>query len=124
MGHQRTDLQISLALWWKNLKATNPVLKPTLIPFYKPDVYPIVLQRSVSVYGQLLGSSDVDAIEDQQNTINRLEQKIIDRLIKAGTRITLQAQQAQAQTMPGQALAGGGMPAPGTNPQVSPAMGG
>ena len=67
----------------------NPVLKPTLIPFYKPDVYPIVLQRSVSVYGQLLGSSDVDAIEDQQNTINRLEQKIIDRLIKAGTRFTL-----------------------------------
>lgn len=70
-------------------KDGNPVLKPTLIPFYKPDVYPIVLQRSVSVYGQLLGSSDVDAIEDQQNTINRLEQKIIDRLIKAGTRITL-----------------------------------
>lgn len=67
----------------------NPVLKPTLIPFYKPDVYPIVLQRSVSVYGQLLGSSDVDVIEDQQNTINRLEQKIIDRLIKAGTRVTL-----------------------------------
>lgn len=67
----------------------NPVLKPTLIPFYKPDVYPIVLQRSVSVYGQLLGSSDVDAIEDQQNTINRMEQKIIDRLMKAGTRITL-----------------------------------
>lgn len=66
-----------------------PVLKPTLVPFYKPDVYPIVLQRSVSVYGQLLGSSDVDVIADQQNTINRLEQKIIDRLIKAGTRITL-----------------------------------
>ncbi len=65
------------------------VMKPTLIPFYKPDVYPVVLQKSVSVYGQLLGSSDVDVIEDQQNTINRLEQKIIDRLIKAGTRITL-----------------------------------
>ncbi|MBQ7344761.1 MAG: hypothetical protein IJW45_01695 [Oscillospiraceae bacterium] len=66
-----------------------PVLRPTMIPFYKPDVYPIVLQRSVSRYGQLLGSSDVDAIEDQQNTINRLEQKIIDRLVKAGTRVTL-----------------------------------
>ena len=36
----------------------------------------------------------------------------------------LQAQQAQAKAMPGQALAGGGMPAPGPNPQVSPAMGG
>ena len=67
----------------------NPVLRPTLIPFYKPGVFPIVLQRSVTVYGQLLGNSDVDMIQDQQNTINRLEQKIIDRLIKAGTRITL-----------------------------------
>ena len=67
----------------------EPVVKPTLIPFYKPDVYPIILQRSVSVYGQLLGSSDADVIADQQNTINRLEQKIIDRLLKAGTRITL-----------------------------------
>lgn len=67
----------------------EPVLKPTLIPFYKPDVYPIILQRSVSVYGQLLGNSDVDAISWQQNTTNRMEQKIIDRLIKAGSRVTL-----------------------------------
>lgn len=67
----------------------NAVMRPTMLPFYKPDVYPIVLQRSVSVFGQLLGNSDVDAIEDQQNTINRLEQKIIDRLLKAGTRVTL-----------------------------------
>lgn len=67
----------------------NAVMQPTLIPFYKPDLYPVILQRSVSEYGQLLGSSDVDMIADQQNTINRLEQKIIDRLIKAGTRITL-----------------------------------
>lgn len=65
------------------------VMQPTLIPFYKPDLYPIILQRNVSVFGQLLGSSDVDIIRDQQNTINRIEQKIIDRLIKAGTRITL-----------------------------------
>ena len=38
---------------------------------------------------QLLGNSDVDVIEDQQNTINRLEKKVIDRIVKAGTRITL-----------------------------------
>ena len=70
----------------------GPAMVPTQVPYYVPDVYPIVLQRSVSVYGQLLGNSDVDAIEDQQNTTNRLEQKIIDRLIKAGTRITLPPQ--------------------------------
>ena len=65
------------------------VMQPTLVPYYKPDVIPIVLQKNVSVYGQLLGNSDVDAIEDQQNTVNRMEQKVIDRLIKAGTRITM-----------------------------------
>ena len=62
---------------------------PTRIPYYKPDVYPLFLQRNISLYGKLLGDSDVDKIRDQQNTINRMEQKIIDRLIKAGTRITL-----------------------------------
>lgn len=67
------------------------VMRPTRIPFYRPDVFPVVLQKSVSVYGQLLGNSDVDVIEDQQNTTNRMEKKIIDRLVKAGTRITLPA---------------------------------
>ena len=64
------------------------VMRPTKIPFYRPDVFPVVLQKSVSVYGQLLGNSDVDVIED---TTNRMEKKIIDRLVKAGTRITLPA---------------------------------
>lgn len=67
------------------------VMRSTRIPFYRPDVFPVVLQKSVSVYGQLLGNSDVDVIEDQQNTTNRMEKKIIDRLVKAGTRITLPA---------------------------------
>lgn len=67
----------------------QPAMVPTLIPFYRPDIYPLVLQRSVSMFGQLLGSSDVDAIRDQQNTTNRIEKKIIDRLLKAGTRVSL-----------------------------------
>lgn len=65
------------------------VLRPTRLPYYKPDVFPVFLQRNVSLFGQLLGDSDVDKIADQQNTVSRLERKIIDRLIKAGTRITL-----------------------------------
>lgn len=62
---------------------------PTKIPYYRPNIFPIILQKSVSVYGQLLGNSDVDQIRTQQNTINRLEKKILDRLCKAGTRYTL-----------------------------------
>ena len=66
-----------------------PVMQPTVLPYYKPDVFPVFLQKNVSTFGKLLGDSDVDAIQDQQNTVNRMEQKIIDRFIKAGTRITL-----------------------------------
>ena len=65
---------------------------PTKVPYFKPDVYPLVLQRNVSIFGQLLGDSDADKIEDQQNTINRLEKKIIDRMIKAGSRILMPGQ--------------------------------
>jgi len=57
---------------------------PTRIPYYKPDLFPVILQRNVSVYGQLLGASDLDAIADQQNTTNRIEQQIIDKLVQAG----------------------------------------
>ena len=70
-------------------EAGLPVLTPTKLPYYKPDVFPVFLQRNVSLFGKLLGDSDADKIEDQQNTVSRMETKIIDRLIKAGTRITL-----------------------------------
>ena len=36
------------------------VVVPTRIPSYKPGRYPLVLQKNVSVYGRLLGDSDVD----------------------------------------------------------------
>lgn len=57
---------------------------PTRLPYYKPDLFPVILQKNVSVYGQLLGASDLDAIEDQQNTTNRIEQQIVDKLVQAG----------------------------------------
>ena len=66
-----------------------PVTRPTVLPYYKPDLFPVFLQKNVSLFGRLLGDSDVDKITDQQNTISRMETKIIDRFIKAGTRITL-----------------------------------
>ena len=68
---------------------TEAVAVPTKIPFYKPDIYPVVLQKNVSVYGRFLGDSDVDKIASHQNAINRVEAKIIEKLLKAGSYITL-----------------------------------
>ncbi len=62
---------------------------PTKIPYYKPNIYPVILQKNVSVYGRFLGDSDIDKIRDQQNTTNRIEAKILDKLLKSGSYITL-----------------------------------
>ena len=70
-------------------KDGKPRLIPTRIPAYKPDCYPLIMQRNVSIFGQLLGDSDVDKIADQQNSLNWLQGKIDERLLDAGTIITL-----------------------------------
>ena len=59
------------------------------IPYYKPNVFPLVLQQNVSVYGRLMGESDVDKQASLQKGLNTMEQKLFDRFLKAGTKITL-----------------------------------
>lgn len=66
--------------------------EPTRIPYYKPDIFPVILQRNVSSFGRFLGESDIDKIRDQQNTINRLETKIIEKLVTSGSYLSLPAQ--------------------------------
>ena len=68
-----------------NLKLTAR----STIPYYKPNSMPVVLQKNISQYGRLLGESDVDKLEDQQNTIKRMDKKMIDRIVTAGTIIGL-----------------------------------
>lgn len=64
-------------------------MQPTKIPYYNPRIYPIVLQKSISMFGQLLGESDIDKIKYQQNTANRLATKMLDKLLKAGSFATM-----------------------------------
>ena len=64
-------------------------LVPTEVPYYKPRIYPVILQKNTYGYGQLLGDSDVDKIRDQQNTVNRLEAKILDQICKGGSLLSL-----------------------------------
>lgn len=66
-----------------------PVMVSTRIPYYKPDVYPIVVRKNVSKFGRFLGSSDIDAIADQQNTMNQLSTKIKTKVLGGGSFTTL-----------------------------------
>lgn len=68
---------------------TEQAITPVRVPYYTPNIYPVILQKNVSVFGQFLGDSDIDKIQTQQNTINRLEAKIIEKLLKSGSYVTL-----------------------------------
>lgn len=58
------------------------------IPYYKPDIYPIVPRKNVSAWGKVLGDSDVDKIADQQNTIKKCDTRIQEKLDKGGSVLT------------------------------------
>lgn len=64
-------------------------LEPTVLPYYKPNVYPIVLRKNVSQFGRYLGGSDVDKIEDQQESIKKLGTKALEKVLKGGSIVTL-----------------------------------
>jgi len=69
----------------ENAHLWEPVMEPTRIPYYKPDLYPLVLRKNVSVNGRFLGSSDVDMIEDQQETTKKISTKINEKVFKGGS---------------------------------------
>lgn len=62
--------------------------RPTRIPRYKPDIYPIVVRKNVSSWGKALGDSDIDKIMDQQNMIKKCDSRIQEKLDKGGSIFT------------------------------------
>ena len=73
-----------------NAYEAEPILteRPTRIPRYKPDIYPIVIRKNVSSWGKALGDSDVDKIMDQQNMIKKCDSRIQEKLDKGGSIFT------------------------------------
>lgn len=63
----------------------RPVRQTVRVPYYKPDKFPFILQKNVSVFGQLWGESDIDRVEDQQNAINNLTAAMIENLLAGGS---------------------------------------
>lgn len=59
------------------------------IPYYKPNVYPVVLRKNITQNDRLLGGSDVAVIIDQQDTVKKLGSKINEKLLKGGSFVTL-----------------------------------
>ena len=59
------------------------------IPYYKPNVFPLVLRKNVSKKKSLLGVSDSDVIEDQQDAVKKYGSKLQEKILKGGSIVTL-----------------------------------
>ena len=61
-----------------------PVMEQTRLPFYKPTMLPIVIRKNTSAEKKLFGQSDCEFIRPQQQAINKLESRIMEKLIRGG----------------------------------------
>lgn len=61
-----------------------PQFAKTRLPFYKPNMLPIVIRKNTSQEDSVLGQSDCEYIRPQQQAINKIESRIVDKLLKAG----------------------------------------
>ena len=61
----------------------------TVLPYYTPSVFPIIMRKNVSLYGQFGGESDCELIADLQTAHNKLYSKVQEKLLKGGSVLTL-----------------------------------
>ena len=60
------------------------VIEKTRIPYYVPRDFPIVIRKNTTVEGSLLGGSDPEYIRPEQQAINKVESRILKKLLRAG----------------------------------------
>ena len=58
--------------------------EPTKLPFYSLDVFPIVIRRNTSREKCIFGQSDCEFIRPQQQAINKVESRIVKKLMRSG----------------------------------------
>ncbi len=60
------------------------VLERTKIPYYTPRLFPIVIRKNTSAENSLFGQSDCEYIRPEQQAINKIETRILQKLLRAG----------------------------------------
>ncbi|MBR2965079.1 MAG: hypothetical protein IKC34_00860 [Clostridia bacterium] len=54
------------------------------LPYYLPKHFPIIVRKNTSADGMLLGQSDCEYIRPLQQAINKVESRILQKLLRAG----------------------------------------
>ncbi len=59
-------------------------MKSTEIPYYTPKSFPLVIRKNTSFSESLFGQSDCEFIRPEQQAINKIESRILQKLLRAG----------------------------------------
>ena len=63
--------------------ASGYAMGKTSIPYYTPSSFPIVIRKNTSFGDSLIGQSDCEYIRPEQQAINKIESRILQKLIRA-----------------------------------------
>jgi hypothetical protein len=67
----------------------QPIIpKGTVLPYFTPDRYPIVLRENVPIPFDFGGQSDVDVIRDQQDAIKKVISRIEEKILSTTSVVT------------------------------------
>lgn len=61
-----------------------PVTERTRLPYYYPKKFPIVIRKNTSSENSVLGQSDCEFLRPVQQAINKVESRLIEKLVRAG----------------------------------------
>ncbi|MBP3308491.1 MAG: hypothetical protein IJY01_07170 [Clostridia bacterium] len=79
--HPKLKLDIQQS---EEVSGRNPMQRPISVDYYTPKDFPIVIRKNTSGEKCLLGQSDCDYIRPQQQAINKIESRILKKLLRAG----------------------------------------
>ena len=60
-----------------------PKMEKTKLPFYMPNILPVVIRKNTSEEDSLLGQSDCEFIRPQQQAVNKIESRILMKLMRS-----------------------------------------
>lgn len=64
--------------------APDRIAEKTALPYYTPKSFPVVIRKNTSGDGRLFGQSDCEYIRPEQQAINKIESRILQKLLRAG----------------------------------------
>ena len=62
----------------------SPKAEKITVPYYKPKTFPLVIRKNTSGEKSLFGQSDCEYIRPEQQAINKVETRILQKLLRSG----------------------------------------